>query len=196
MPSASLRDQTSGLRHNSPPVKVSPIRAARLELIPFDPRAIRALMDGGRIYAEVVLGAVLPAEFPSSEELDGFLAVQLQRMESAPKRRAWMARLMRSPSGEAVGHCGFHGPPELIGRAEIGYTVFEKFRRQGYAKEAAAALVRWAFRRGEREVYATVSPTNAPSLAVVRSLGFKQVGTQEDEVDGLELVFAVERPSR
>jgi hypothetical protein len=36
---------------------------------------------------------------------------------------------------------------------------------------------------------------NAPSLGVVRSLGFRQVGTQADEVDGLELVFVIEPSS-
>jgi ribosomal-protein-alanine N-acetyltransferase len=176
-------------------VRVSPIRTARLELIAFDPLAIRALLDGKRAEAERIIGMELPAEFPAPDDLDGFLPIQLQRMEAAPHRRAWTARLMRSRAGEAVGHCGFHGPPEIIGRAEIGYTVFEKFRGQGYAKEAAGALVRWAFRRGEKDVYATVSPDNAASLAVVRSLGFRQVGTQLDEVDGLELVFRAERPS-
>ena len=145
--------------------------------------------------AEVILGAILPDEFPTLHDLHGFLAVQLQRMEAAPERRAWMARIMRSPAGDAIGHCGFHGPPELIGRAEIGYTVFEKYRRRGYAKEAAGALVRWAFRRRENTVYASVSPDNAASLGVVKSLGFRQVGTQGDEVDGLELVFVIDRPS-
>ena len=177
-------------------MRVSPIRTARLELVAFDPLAIRALLDGKRAEAERIIGMELPAEFPEPDDVDGFLSIQLQRMEAAPQRRAWTARLMRSTAtGEAVGHCGFHGPPEIIGRAEIGYTVFEKFRGQGYAKEAAGALVRWAFRQGEKEVYATVSPDNVASLAVVRSLGFRQVGTQVDEVDGLELVFLVERPS-
>jgi [ribosomal protein S5]-alanine N-acetyltransferase len=36
---------------------------------------------------------------------------------------------------------------------------------------------------------ASVSPRNPASLALVRSLGFRQVGKQIDEVDGLELVF-------
>jgi RimJ/RimL family protein N-acetyltransferase len=79
----------------------------------------------------------------------------------------------------------------VIGRAEIGYTVFETFRGHGFAKEAARALVEWAFERGEKEVYASVAPDNAPSLAVVRSLRFKQVGIQEDDIDGTELVFAI-----
>ena len=43
----------------------------------------------------------------------------------------------------------------------------------------------------QHEVSATVSPINPPSLAVVRRLGFKQVGMQKDEVDGLELVFVI-----
>jgi RimJ/RimL family protein N-acetyltransferase len=38
-------------------------------------------------------------------------------------------------------------------------------------------------------VIASVSPENAPSLAVIRKLGFEQTGEQWDEEDGLELVF-------
>lgn len=79
----------------------------------------------------------------------------------------------------------------MIGRAEIGYTVFTAYRGLGYAKEAAKALVQWALDQGEPKVFAAVAPDNAPSLAVIRALGFTQVGTQQDDVDGLELVFVV-----
>jgi RimJ/RimL family protein N-acetyltransferase len=172
-------------------VRVPPIRTERLELVAFAPEAIRALIASRRDEAESILGLSLPAEFPDAGDLDGFLPIQLNRMEADPGRREWMARLMVGNSEGAVGHCGFHGPPERIGRAEIGYTVFSQFRGRGYAKEAAQGLVDWAFRQGEREVYAAVSPSNDVSLAVVRRLGFKQVGTQEDEIDGLELVFVL-----
>ncbi len=167
------------------------IRTARLELIPIDPVAIRHLIAGDRLAAERLVGYTLPPEFPTDDDIAGFLPIQLQRMEAAPDRRGWMAHLMVSNAQQTIGHCGFHGPPDVIGRAEIGYTVFQAFRGQGFAKEAAKALTTWAFEQGEREVYASVAPDNAPSLAVVMALGFKQVGTQEDEVDGLELVFAV-----
>lgn len=139
------------------------------------------------------MSATLPEEFPTADDRAGFLPIQLHRMEANPDRRAWLARMMLTKDKQPVGHCGFHGPPEKIGRAEIGYTVFTEFRGHGFAKEAAKALVDWAFDQGEKRVFAAVSPNNTPSLAVVRSLGFKQVGTQEDEVDGLELVFAIER---
>jgi len=172
-------------------VKVPPIRTERLELIAFPPKAISAVIAGTRDEAERLLRFRLPAEFPTADDLDGFLPVQLKRMEAEPDRRQWMARLIVGESEGAVGHCGFHGPPDTVGRAEIGYTVFSQFRGRGYAKEAARGLVDWAFEQGEREVYAAVSPNNGPSLAVVRRLGFTQIGTQEDEVDGLELVFVI-----
>src|SRR6266550_4406045 len=167
------------------------IRTTRLELIPIDPAVIRHLIAGDRGKAEGVLGLTLPPEFPTADDLAGFLPIQLHRMEATPDRRDWMARLIVSESNAAIGHCGFHGPPDVIGRAEIGYTVFKAFRGQGFAKEAARALTEWALEQGEIQVYATVAPTNAPSLGIIRALGFKQIGTQEDEVDGLELVFAV-----
>jgi ribosomal-protein-alanine N-acetyltransferase len=171
---------------------VAPITTPRLALVPLAPEAIRALIAGDRAAAQRTIGLALPDEFPTEGDLEGFLPVQLFRMEQAPNRREWMARLIVVDQGNRLaGHCGFHGPPDVIGRAEIGYTVFTEFRGRGFAKEAARALVRWAFDHGEREVFATVSPDNVPSLAVVRALGFTQVGTQEDEVDGLELVFAV-----
>jgi len=172
----------------------SSILTPRLELVPFDPGALRYLIRGERAETERLLGLKLPGEFPTQGELQGFLTIQLDRMESTPTRRDWMARLMVSRTRGVVGHCGFHGPPEIIGRAEIGYTVFKPFRGQGFAKESAGALVGWAFDQGEREVFASVAPANSASLAVVRGLGFTQVGTQEDEVDGLELVFAI-RPA-
>lgn len=172
-----------------------PIRTARLELVPLSPAALGSLIAGDRNAAERILGLTLPADFPTESERAGFLPIQLSRMNASPERRGWMARLMVSQQQSVIGHCGFHGPPEMIGRAEIGYTVFEAFRGQGFAKEAAAALVRWAFDQGESVVYASVSPDNAPSLAVVKAVGLKQFGTQEDEVDGLEFVFTI-RPDR
>jgi RimJ/RimL family protein N-acetyltransferase len=170
------------------------LRTGRLDLVPLAPAAIERLLADDRAGAESMLGVTLPAEFPARGERSGFLPLQLERMRASPERRDWMARLMVARAdGAAIGHCGFHGPPEVIGRAEIGYTVFMAFRGQDFAKESARALVEWAFTQGEDEVYASIEPDNAPSLAVVRSLGFTQVGTQIDEVDGLELVFAKRR---
>jgi RimJ/RimL family protein N-acetyltransferase len=161
----------------------------RLELIRMG--TIRALLRGDRAEAERLQGAPLPDELVGSLD-ERFLTVQLKRLEAAPQSRAWCVRLMRlRDGGDVVGDCGFHGPPHLTGRAEIGYKVLSKHRRRGYATEAAAALVAWAHAQGEATVFASVAPANAASLAVVRRVGFRQTGTQMDEIDGEELVFEV-----
>ena len=170
------------------------IETRRLRLLLLDAEVLSALLDGDRVAASLALGVTLPPEFPAGHD-DGFLRVQLRRLLQLPRRRAWGARaIVRRQDGAVAGHCGFHGPPELVGRAEIGYTVFVPFRHRGYATEAAEALVQWAARQGERTVFASVAPTNLRSLAVVRRLGFEQVGEQVDPEDGLELVFRRDLP--
>src|SRR5438477_9235170 len=129
-------------------------RTTHLELVPFEPKAITQLINGDRAGAENTIGGILPNEFPTVGDLTGFLPIQLHRMQESPHRRDWMARLMVSNDGAIVGHCGFHGPPDVVGRAEIGYTVFTPYRGRGFAKEAARALVEWAFAQGEHEVFA------------------------------------------
>src|SRR5260370_1830799 len=173
---------------------VSSIRTERLDLVPFDPIAIRRLIEGDRWAAEGALVRLLPDEFPHRDEIEGCLPIQLHRMEQSPKRRAWMARLMVAKTEGVVGHCGFHGPPEIIGRAEIGYTVFTPYRGKGFAREAAAGLVRWAFEQGEKTVFATVSPANPPSLPIVPALAFQQIAPPEDQSYGPHPLFTLEQP--
>ena len=65
---------------------------------------------------------------PDARPDDVFLQVPLRRMEEDPGGRGWCVRAMvRVEDSAVVGHCGFHGPPMAVGRAEIGYIelVFE-----------------------------------------------------------------------
>ena len=168
---------------------VPPILTSNLRLDPLLPATLEALLAGDLVRASESQGTELPAEILESVD-DFFLQVQLERMTKNPAGRGWCARLMVGRTGgEVVGHCGFHGPPEDVGRAEIGYTVLPSHRGQGYATEAAAALVEYAGARKAGTVFATVAPANAPSLRIVEKLGFVQTGVQIDEIDGEELVF-------
>ena len=53
---------------------------------------------------------------------------------------------------------------------------------------------RWAAEHGARVLRASISPDNEPSLALIDKAGFVEVGSQMDEIDGLELIF--EKPER
>ena len=102
-------------------------------------------------------------------------------------------------TSEMVGYIGFHTCPnpeylEPLARnaIEVGYTVFSKHRRRGFASEAIIGLLEWAARKHPIEYFiASVSPLNAASTALVKKLEFEQIGEQMDEIDGLELIYAL-----
>lgn len=171
----------------------APITTDRLSLVLLLPDALHALGDRDHERASRLQGLHLPPDFVAQDGSDDFfLRVQEQRQREYPGERGWCARvIVRAEGGVVLGHCGFHGPPRAIGRAEIGYSVLPSHRGQGVASEAVAALVRWAWDHGEQMVFASVAPQNAASLAVVRKVGFIQIGSQMDEIDGEELVFEI-----
>lgn len=118
----------------------------------------------------------------------------MQQMAEAPESAEWLLRAMvRRADGEIVGYINFHGPPDEAGRAELGYTVFEPHRRQGYATEAALAMMRWAHEaHGVSTFVVSISPANEPSLRLADAMGFLRTGTQIDEIDGEEWVFELQ----
>lgn len=62
--------------------------------------------------------------------------------------------------------------------ARLGYWVGRRFWGHGVATEAAGRLARWALANLEiDEVCASVAEENAPSIAVLRRIGFRQVGS-------------------
>ena len=165
------------------------IETDRLSLELLLPETLEGFLSGDQRSVELIQGRTFPEDFLGPMD-DFFLKVQLGRMMSRPSGRGWCARaIVRREDGVVIGHCGFHGPPEDVGRPEIGYSVLQSYRRQGYAVEAARGLVDWARDQGETVVFAAVAPDNAASLAVVTCLGFQQTGVQIDEVDGEESVF-------
>ena len=121
--------------------------------------------------------------------------------ERAQVSPAWLAQLDRSSdidpwvhgfvlvsrdTGNAVGKCGFKGPPDADGMVEIAYGVDAEHQGKGYATEAAEALVRYAFEQGPaRIVRAHTLPEPNASTRVLIKCGFRQIGEVIDPDDGL-----------
>lgn len=120
---------------------------------------------------------------------------RIKQIEDDPEAARWIVRAAVSePEGNVIGHGGYHGPPDANGMVEVGYTVDPQYRRQGYAKAILTALIERAEAEpAVRTVRASISPTNAASLATIAGFGFLEAGEQWDEEDGLELLF--ERPA-
>lgn len=168
------------------------IHTDRLDLIPFTADVMRASLSGDLPSAEKILGVPLPAKWPEFPEK---LARRLRQLEADPSLEPWLIRaIVLRHENIMVGHIGFHEAPgpehyrEIApGAAEFGYTIYEPYRRRGFAREAALALMDWAHREhGVPRFVLTISPDNLPSQALAAHLGFVRIGSHIDEVDGLE----------
>jgi RimJ/RimL family protein N-acetyltransferase len=154
------------------------------------PEFMHASIDGDLQLAARLIGAALPEAWPGRTARA--MRYRLAQLAVNPAEQPWLLRavVLREPDRSVVGHIGFHAEPDPRGALEVGYTIEAAYRRQGYALEAVRALFAWAQREhGIHHFVASVSPTNSPSLGLVRKLGFQQTGSQWDDEDGEELVF-------
>jgi len=84
-----------------------------------------------------------------------------------------------------IGSAGFKGPPDSTGTVEIAYGIAPSFQGQGYATEAAGALVALAFEAPLVElVRAHTLPAANASTRVLVKCGFRHVGGVVDPEDG------------
>jgi len=156
------------------------------------PAFIAAMLEGRHAEAERALRVLVQIDWPDEADMRH---LQRWHKDMAQENRvaAWRARAITLlDGGLMIGHAGFHGPPDDAGVLEIGYSIFPAFRGQGYATEAARRLLDMAKEICAKTFRASVSPDNAPSLAIVRKLGLVKTGERMDDVDGPEFVF--ERP--
>ncbi len=171
------------------------ITTARLDLVLMSVGFMEALQARDFATAEQEIGASVPHGMAA--DLDDFLVYRLAQVAVDPAVLEWLGRAMVLTGDDGtrrvIGSIGFHGPPDDSGRLEVGYRVEPASRRRGYAIEAVRALFDWATERhGITRFVASVSPTNEASLGLIGQLGFREIGSQIDEIDGLELVFLLD----
>jgi [ribosomal protein S5]-alanine N-acetyltransferase len=171
--------------------------AGSIELLPMTPAFLEAVLADRRGEAERLLGISLFAEYPSEAERR-FLAMRLRQMHEDTRFQTWCEHAIVL-GGQMVGHGGYDGPPGnnaayAPDAVEFGYAIFPPYRGRGYATEAARMFMDMADERANiRHFVLAVSPTNAPSLAIARKLGFLRTGERRDDERGLEHVFELHR---
>ena len=114
--------------------------------------------------------------------------VWLERVRLAAADDPWVLgfNIVHTETGGTVGSCGFKGPPDRDGTVEIAYGIGPSHQNQGYATEAAEALVRFAFSTHDVRVVRahTLADANASARVLVKC-GFASVGQVVDPEDGL-----------
>jgi RimJ/RimL family protein N-acetyltransferase len=152
------------------------ISSARLRLVPLtvaDAAEMVGVLSGAALYTYT--GGTPPG-------LDGLRARYAAQAagRSPDGREEWCNWILRrEPGGEAVGYVQATISGEGR-RAEIAWVVGLPWQGQGYATEAALALVGWLDSRGVAVIQAHIHPEHTASAAVAHRAGLRPSGVIED----------------
>ncbi|MBW8770378.1 MAG: GNAT family N-acetyltransferase [Gemmatimonadetes bacterium] len=170
------------------------METARLTLQPYTPDQLLALRDGLGEFEEsmgVRAGAGLRDFFVSDDVSPQWL--DKLRRAAGPDPWVFGFAVIHREDQCVIGAASFKGPPDDRGVVEIAYGIVPAYQGQGYATEAASALVAFAVERVDvRMIRAHTMPDGNASMRVLVKSGFQLVGDVIDEEDGL--VCRWERP--
>lgn len=93
--------------------------------------------------------------------------------------------IIRAEDGQAIGGIGFKGQPHH-GTGEIGFGLAPSGRGNGFAAEAARAMVAFAREQGLSSVVADTERHNTASQRTLEQAGFAKTGT-----DGELVLYAI-----
>jgi ribosomal-protein-alanine N-acetyltransferase len=105
----------------------------------------------------------------------------------------------RTAFGDVIGAAGLiehKGGPASVGDVELAFEFLRRAWGQGYATEAARAVLDWAASHGHQRVWATVWDWNTPSRRVLAKLGFVKVARSEQISLGARNLVMVRRLDR
>jgi ribosomal-protein-alanine N-acetyltransferase len=166
--------------------------AAGLGLLQLPPAVLVALAEGDLDAARAATALKLTPNI-AGRECIGVWRMRRDQIASRLTDAAWVTRLLvETASGQVLGRAGFHGPPDGTGMVEIGYSVDPERRRRGYARGALVIMLETARNHPDVAIVrATVRPDNVPSRRLLDQYGFRAVGEQWDDEDGLETILEV-----
>ena len=163
-----------------------------LRLVPLAGLAATAAKDAEA--CRRLIGRNLPSEW---FEHAWVYEMRLNQWKDDPDYAPWSIRsIILKDTGDVVGSINCHDKPQAFEHEgesgqmiEMGYSIFEPYRRQGIAHEAILGLAGVARAKGVRFLRLSISPDNQASQALAKKLGAEKIGTQIDDIDGLEEVF-------
>ncbi len=173
------------------------LQTERLRLRPITRSDADALF---RTYA----GKALPTHFMpfrTHQHLAESIAFAVRCQDCWRSGAAFPWAVIETASGRMLGNVELKlSPPQ----ASIGYIFGDPFWGQGFASEAASAIVAWAIAQPEiYRVWATCHPDNLGSAAVLRKAGLRHEATlanwearpQLGEVAGPSHMYALIKPT-
>ena len=149
---------------------------------------------------ELLLDARIPSDWPPTFYNAQTASYVLEQLQNDPSQASWWSWyiLEKNQDGQSdvlIGVVGFKGCPTEQGQVEIGYELLPVYQKKGYATEAVAALVAWAFSHSNiNSVSAQTLADHHASQGVLTRNRFIATGQGFD--DGLEtVVYELSRSS-
>ena len=119
------------------------------------------------------------ADFPTEGDIRAVTAYLRRTADHGEQSPFGFYRITRVSDGRAIGGIGFKAAPE-DGSVEIGYGLAPSARGNGYAAEAAAALLTVAAGHGVRRVLADTDEANVASQRTLERAGYTRRRTDGD----------------
>jgi [ribosomal protein S5]-alanine N-acetyltransferase len=149
------------------------IKTTRLYLLPVE-SIHKEAFSHDKLELAKLLQVTLPNNWPQFPEA---FSLPDDSREASPLSTDWPGYFFIHPKEEVlVGNGSFTGSPDALGIVEIGYEIAPQHWNRGFAKEAAGALVDYAF--AHEKVHAVIAHTLAEknaSNSVLRKVGMKFV---------------------
>ena len=160
------------------------VTTERLRLLALTGDQLRLYLVDPRQLEEAL--GLRPGLAPAEPALRRAIGLKLSAMGATQERlwpwfTYWLVVIAAEQTG--AGLAGFKGQADDAGQVEIGYGIEQAYRRRGYATEAVGALVGWAFAAPAcLAVTARTLVASEASAAVLRYVGFRLYGSEEDEL--------------
>lgn len=160
--------------------EVSPIKTERLILIPFTIQVCNNLIQND--FSDLLkMGLKKGRSWPDADVIDTLPRIvnNLLKVESPSGFESWM--VIKNDTSEVIGDIGFKGFNDEAENIDLGYGIIKEERRNGYAEEAATALITWAFSTGiVKEITARCLKDNVGSINLLKKLNFTETKTEHD----------------
>jgi RimJ/RimL family protein N-acetyltransferase len=162
------------------------LRTERLQLRSATPELAAADLNDPSDFSRL-LEADVPQDWPPPLNDDNTKAFTLNYLKENPDAAGWGTWYFLLPGRgdertRAIGIGGFKGKPSGEGMVEIGYSVMPDYQGLGFASEAVAGLIGWAFSHPEvLLVIAETLPALGASIRVLENNGFHLLGSGSEE---------------
>jgi len=138
----------------------------------------------GRAALAAALRAEVSEQWPPELFSTTVMRVMQDQLRDAAEQgwSAWYLLCRENAAATLAGICQFKGRPDESGSVEVAYSILESYRGRGFATEAVARLVHWAFvHQNVREISAETLPYRRKSIRILENLGFQFAGTGSEQ---------------